>query len=80
MRADAHPALPAARETLAHIASPKAVPLRGNTDRFRAVSQARTSYDDGGHENLPVGGHRMSPVMAGFSPHWRPSFLPTVLS
>jgi hypothetical protein len=32
---------------------------------------------DGGHENLPVGGHRNSPLMAIGSPHGWPSDLPT---
>jgi hypothetical protein len=35
---------------------------------------------DGGHGNLPTGGHRKSPLMAIRSPHGRPSFLPTFLS
>jgi hypothetical protein len=35
---------------------------------------------DGGHEILPVGGHRNSPVAATNSPHGWPSDLPTVLS
>src|SRR5271157_3475683 len=35
---------------------------------------------DGGHANLPIGGHPNSPVMAIGSPHGWPSDLPTVLS
>jgi hypothetical protein len=35
---------------------------------------------DGGHENLPVGGHRISPLVATGSPHWWPSDLPIGLS
>jgi hypothetical protein len=35
---------------------------------------------DGGHENLPVGGHRNAPLVATGSPHGWPRFLPTVLS
>ena len=34
---------------------------------------------DGGHGNLPVGGHRKSPLAAIGSPHGWPSDLPTVL-
>ncbi len=34
----------------------------------------------GGHENLPVGGHRNALLVATVSPHGWPSFLPTVLS
>ena len=32
---------------------------------------------DGGHGNLPVGGHRKSPLAATGSPHGWPSDLPT---
>jgi hypothetical protein len=35
---------------------------------------------DGGHGNLPIGGHRISPLAATRSPHGWPRFLPTVLS
>jgi hypothetical protein len=42
-----------------------------------AIGLRRT---DGGHENLPVGGHRISPLVATVSPHGWPRFLPTVLS
>jgi hypothetical protein len=35
---------------------------------------------DGGHEILPIGGHRNAPLVATVSPHGWPSFLPTVLS
>jgi hypothetical protein len=31
---------------------------------------------DGGHEILPVGGHRISPLAVTKPPQWRPSVLP----
>jgi len=32
---------------------------------------------DGGHENLPIDGHRISPLADTKPPQWRPSDLPT---
>lgn len=32
---------------------------------------------DGGHENLPIGGHGNSPLADAEPPQWRPSDLPT---
>ncbi len=37
-------------------------------------------WNVGGHEILPIGGHRNSPLVAAVSPHAWPRFLPTVLS
>jgi hypothetical protein len=45
----------------------------------RAIER-RCREDDGGHENLPSGGHRMSPLMATVSPRWWPRISPPVLS
>jgi hypothetical protein len=42
--------------------------------------EAFNEPSDGGHGNLPVGGHRFSPLAATRSPHGWPRFLPTVLS
>ncbi len=41
---------------------------------------AKILADDGGHGKLPMGGHRISPVVATVSPHGWPRFLPMVLS
>src|SRR5579875_1459003 len=46
--------------------------------RLRLASASQPPVlNDGGHGNLPVGGHRNSPVTATGSPHGWPSDLPT---
>ncbi len=44
------------------------------------ASTSRSTESDGGHGNLPVGGHRISPLADAGSPRPWPSVLPTVLS
>jgi hypothetical protein len=41
---------------------------------------SRSARIDGGHGKLPIGGHRISPLVATVSPYGWPRFLPTVLS
>jgi hypothetical protein len=55
--------------------------LHGDAQEARrlAIAASRLCHD-GGHGNLPVGGHRNSPVTATGSPHGRPSVLPAVSS
>jgi RNA polymerase sigma-70 factor (ECF subfamily) len=45
--------------------------------RLGSPELAADLASDGGHENLPVGGHRKSPLVAIGSPHGWPSDLPT---
>jgi hypothetical protein len=40
-----------------------------------AAAEGRQSDD--GHGNLPIGGHRISPLADAQPPHGRPSLLPT---
>jgi hypothetical protein len=85
--------LPARPNNRAHTAAYLVVEAGSEPVEFREASAtvriAELAYDDnahdhcdGGHENLPVGGHRNSPLMATGSPHGWPSDLPatTVLS
>jgi hypothetical protein len=45
-----------------------------------ALVVGRAGGADGGHGNLPVGGHRFSPLAVVGSPRPWPSVLPTILS
>lgn len=45
-------------------------------DEAKFIDLERSSID-GGHGNLPTGGHRISPLMATEPPHGWPSDLPT---
>lgn len=55
--------------------------LNGVGERSNATyvgtSNARGLNGDGGHENLPIGGHGNSPLADAEPPQWRPSDLPT---
>ena len=44
----------------------------------KARTSARLGANVNGHLFLPIRGHHFSPLAAMFSPHWRPSNLPTV--
>ena len=48
-----------------------------NADKMDSPVSLR---NDGGHGNLPVGGHRKSPLMAASSPHGWPRISPLLLS
>ena len=48
--------------------------------RLGLVHAGRDAVGDSGHENLPIGGRRISPLVATVSPHGWPRFLPTFLS
>jgi hypothetical protein len=51
--------------------------LRDLFQRARAgVREELREHPDGGHENLPIGGHRISPLADAKPPQWRPSDLP----
>jgi hypothetical protein len=49
--------------------------LSGGSLLKRSLLLNRTN-GDGGHENLPIGGHRISPLAVTKPPQWRPSVLP----
>ena len=50
-------------------------------DPFKAeIARLLREDPDGGHGNLPVGGHRFSPLAVAGSPRPWPSDLPTIVS
>jgi len=55
-------------------------PMHVGNDLIAPSALSQSVGGVGGHEILPIGGHRNAPLVAAVSPHAWPRFLPTVLS